>query len=124
MKKGIIHRVPLSTQALQVLKKAWQLRDGSELVFPSAQTKNQQMSDMTFLQVLRRVGLWERCTPHGYRSSFRSWAAEKTSVSWAACELALAHRAGNSTEQSYMRTDLLEERRGLMQAWADFVLPR
>ena len=123
MKQDIEHRVPLSTQALQVLERAREINTGTELIFPSAQTKSEQMSDMTFLQVLRRVGLAERCTPHGFRSSFRSWAAEQTSASWAACELALAHRPGNAVEKVYLRVDLLGERRGLMQAWANFLLP-
>ena len=76
------------------------------------------MSDMTFTQLLRRLEI--PAVPHGFRSSFRVWAAEKSGAPWAVCEAALAHRVGNATELAYMRSDLLEERRGLMEQWADF----
>ena len=75
------------------------------------------MSDMTFLGMLRRLEI--PAVPHGFRSSFRDWAAEQSGVGWAVCESALAHSIGNSVEQAYMRSDLFEQRRGLMQAWGD-----
>ena len=75
--------------------------------------------DMTFTQLLRREKLDSR--PHGFRSSPRDWAAEQSGASWAACESALAHTVGNGVEQAYMRSDLFDKRRELMQAWANYV---
>lgn len=121
MKTGEPHRVPLSTQALDVLNRTKHLDDGSGYVFPSVQSKGKAMSDMTLTEVLRRIDLADRATVHGFRTSFRTWAAEQSSASWAACEAALSHRLGNIVEQAYVRTDMLDERRGLMQDWADFV---
>ena len=68
--------------------------------------------------MLRRLEI--PAVPHGFRSSFRDWAAEQSGAGWAVCESALAHTVGNSVEASYMRSDLLDQRRGLMQDWADF----
>ena len=121
MKTGEPHRVPLSTQALDVLERAKRLGDGLSYVFPSVQAKGKAMSDMTLTEVLRRTGLADRATVHGFRTSFRTWAAEQSGASWAACEAALSHRLGNIVEQAYVRTDMLDERRELMQDWADFV---
>ena len=73
---------------------------------------------MGLTQLLRREKI--DAVPHGFRSSFRDWAAEQSGAGWAVCESALAHSVGNSVEQAYMRSDLLEQRRGLMQAWADY----
>ena len=60
-------------------------------------------------------------TVHGIRSSFRDWVAEQTSTPWAVAEVALAHKVGNAVEQAYHRTDYIEQRRPLMQDWADFL---
>ena len=79
------------------------------------------MSDMTLTQVLRKTGLAERATVHGFRSAFRDWAAECTSAPHAVMELSLAHAVGSSVEQAYARSNLIEKRRELMQAWANFV---
>ena len=121
MKAGIEHRVPLSRAALNVLERARDLDNGSGVLFPSRQRRRKTLSDMTFSQLLRRLGLSERTTPHGMRTAFRMWSAEKTSASWAACEAALAHRVGDSVAQAYMRSDMLDERRGLMEAWGEYV---
>ena len=123
MKAGVEHRVPLSDQALDVLERARGLDNGSGAIFPSPQRRRKTLSDMTFSQLLRRERISNRTTPHGMRTAFRVWAAEKTTASWAACEAALAHRVGNAVEQAYARTDWYAERVGLMQAWADFILP-
>ena len=61
------------------------------------------------------------CTVHGFRSSFRDWASEQTSVPHAVAEAALAHQVGSAVERSYARSDLFEKRRGLMDGWAAFV---
>ena len=121
MKAGVEHRVPLSGAALELLEQARVLRDGSGLIFPSSVKAGHPMSDMTLTQVLRKTGLAERSTVHGFRSAFRDWAAECTSAPHAVMELSLAHSVGSSVEQAYARSDLIEKRRVLMQAWADFV---
>ena len=121
MKAGVEHRVPLSPQALCVLEQAAALCDESGLVFPSPQRRKSQMSDMTLTKVLRSVGLAERATVHGFRSSFKNWTLERTDTPWAASESALAHTLGNSTEQAYARSDVFERRRALTQLWADYL---
>ena len=121
MKAGMEHRVPLSRQALDVLSEASALRDESDLVFPSPLKEGAPMSDMTLTKVLRSVGLAERATVHGFRSSFKNWTLEQTDTPWAVSEAALAHTLGNSTEQAYARSDLFERRSDLMQQWADYL---
>ena len=121
MKAGLEHRVPLSRQALEVLDQASVLRDETGLIFPSPRKWKTPMSDMTLTKVLRTVGLAGRATVHGFRSSFKNWTLEQTDTSWAVSEAALAHTLGNSTEQAYARSDLFEQRRQLMQLWADYV---
>ena len=121
MKAGIEHRVPLSGQALDVLGEASALRDETGLVFPSPLKPGSPMSDMTLTKVLRSVGLAERATVHGFRSSFKNWTLEQTDTPWAVSEAALAHILGNSTKQAYARSDLFERRRALMQLWADYL---
>ena len=76
---------------------------------------------MTLTKVLRSVGLAERATVHGFRSSFKNWTLEQTDTPWAVSEAALAHFLGNATEQAYARSDLFERRRPLMQQWADYL---
>ena len=121
MKAGMEHRVPLSRQALDVLGEAMVLRDESGLVFPSPLKAGAPMSDMTLTKILRAVGLADRATVHGFRSSFKDWTLEQTDMPWAVSEAALAHVLGNSTEQAYARSDLFERRRTLMQQWADYL---
>jgi integrase len=121
MKGGREHRVPLSGAALAVLAEAGKLRDGSDLVFPSPTRPGQALSDMTLTKILRSTGLADRATVHGFRSSFRDWADECTGASEAAMELSLAHRGGSSVKKAYARSDLLDLRRPLMDAWAEYV---
>ena len=121
MKAGMEHRVPLSRQALDLLSEASALRDESGLVFPSPLKVGSPLSDMTLTKVLRSVGLAERATAHGFRSSFKNWTLEQTDTPWAVSEAALAHSLGNATEQAYARSDLFERRRALMQQWADYL---
>ena len=121
MKAGRAHRVPLSDTALQVLEEADAIRDESGLIFPSPRKQGRPLSDMTLTKLLRDNGLSERTTMHGFRSSFRNWAQEQTGASHAAMELALAHSVGNAVEQAYMRSDLMDQRRTLMQQWANFL---
>ena len=120
MKMGVEHRVPLSTQAVVVLARAWELRDGSGLIFPSPVKQGATLSDMALIKQCRDNDL--ACTPHGFRSSFRTWALEQTDTPWAVAEAALAHRLGDSVEAAYVRGDLFERRRALMQAWGDYLI--
>lgn len=121
MKAGQEHRVPLSESALAVLERARELRDGSDLVFPSPRRPGRELSDMTLTKVLRTTGLAERATVHGFRSSFRDWAGEQTSAPHHVMELSLAHAVGSKVEQAYARSDLLAKRRDLMNRWADYL---
>ena len=123
MKSARPHTVPLSKQAVAVLREAYQLRDDSRLIFGSPTKANTQMSDMTLTGILRRTGLATRGTVHGFRSAFRTWVQEETATPWSVGEACLAHQVGNSTEAAYARSDLLEKRRPLMQAWSDYLLP-
>ena len=121
MKAGMEHRVPLSRQALDLLHDASASGDATGLVFPSPLKPGSPLSDMTLTKVLRSVGLAERATVHGFRSSFKNWTLEQTETPWAVSEAALAHFLGNATEQAYARSDLFERRRALMQLWADYL---
>ncbi len=121
MKAGMEHRVPLSGQALDALREAEVLRDDSGLVFPSPLKSGAELSDMTLTKLLRTLGLADRATVHGFRSSFKDWTLEQTDTPWAVSEAALAHVLGNATEQAYARSDLFDRRRTLMQQWGDYV---
>ena len=117
MKTNAEHRVPLSDAALAVLERVLPLRDSSDLVFPSV--RGRELSNMTLTKCLRTAGI--DAVPHGFRTSFRTWASERTSVPHAVAEMALAHAVGSSVERSYARSDLFEKRRGLMDRWAAYV---
>ena len=122
MKTGSEHRVPLSGAALAVLRKADKLQDGSGLVFPSPRRPGLPLSNMALMKVLRNVGLADRTTVHGMRSSFRDFCAE-TGQPRSVAEAALAHTVPG-VEGAYFRSDLFEKRRVVMQAWTDFVMPQ
>ena len=121
MKTGIEHRVPLADAALDVVECVRSLRSSADLLFPSPSRSGKTLSDMTLTKILRDTGLADRATVHGFRSAFRTWASERTSVPHAVCEMALAHRVGSDVERSYARSDLFEKRRGLMDQWAAYV---
>ena len=114
MKNGREHRVPLSAAALAVLDRAREYADPSGLVFPSVMGK--VLSDSTLSKLFRDLGI--AGTPHGMRSTFRTWAAECSDAPREICELALAHVEGSAAELAYRRTDYFEKRRALMAAWA------
>lgn len=119
MKSKVAHVIALNDAALAVLEKAKALTGSKGLLFPGAKTGS-QLSDMTLTKALRDAG--EGCTVHGFRSSFRDWAAEKMPTMPAmVAEMALAHRVGTATEQAYLRSDLREMREALMQGWGRFV---
>jgi integrase len=118
MKAGADHRVPLSDRCVEILTRAAELSDGGPYVFPG-RTARQPLSNMVFLMALRRMKRAD-VTTHGFRSSFRNWAAERTNFARAVCESALAHTLKDKTEAAYNRTDLFDLRRELMVAWAAF----
>ena len=116
MKAEREHRVPLSQRATEILAEAQSLSDGN-LVFPSRTGK--PLSDVTHTKLLRTLGIG--CVPHGFRSSFRDWAAECTDAPHEVMEAALAHMVGNATEAAYFRSDLFDRRRTLMTQWAEYL---
>ncbi len=115
MKAGREHRVPLSDEALRLLE-ALPRFAGNDLVFSSP--RGLVLSDMTMTAVMRRMGREE--VPHGFRSTFRDWAAERTNYPREVAEMALSHAIGNAVEAAYRRGDLFEKRAQMMQAWARF----
>lgn len=92
-----------------------------KFLFESTKKAGQPLSNMTFLTMLERMKR-EDLTAHGFRSTFRDWAAEATSYPREVAELALAHAIGDKVEAAYRRGDLLEKRRNLMNEWAAFAL--
>ena len=117
MKAGRAHRVPLSARALAILDEARELGDGSGLVFPSI--TGREASDSTLSKLLKENAI--EGTPHGMRSAFRDWSSEKTNTPHAVMEAALAHTIANKAEAAYARSDLLDKRRDLMNAWARYL---
>jgi integrase len=117
MKAGKEHRVPLSDAALGILEDLRKVRQG-EFVFPGSRN-GRPISNMAMLMLLRRMGRGD-LTAHGFRSSFRDWAAERTTFAAEVAEMALAHVVSDRVEAAYRRGDLFEKRRELMAAWAQF----
>jgi integrase len=116
MKGGRPHQVPLSAPAVAVLKRMEKLRTGEIIFF--GQSSGRPLGNMALLVLLRRMNT--AVTAHGFRSSFRDWCAEQTNFPSEVAEMALAHAVGNKVEAAYRRGDLLEKRRKLMNAWADY----
>jgi integrase len=116
MKGGREHRVPLSADALAVLNKVGK---GEPEDFIFAGRKKRPLSNMALLMVIRRMGQ-ANLTVHGFRSTFRDWAAERTNFPSEVAEMALAHSVGDKVEAAYRRGDLFEKRRRLMTQWAKF----
>jgi len=117
MKAGREHRVPLSAATVTVLEQMSEIRQ-SEFVFPGGR-RGKPLSNMAMLAVLKRMERGD-LTAHGFRSSFRDWAAERTNFPHEVAEMALAHTVGDKVEAAYRRGDLLQKRRQLMEAWARF----
>ncbi|TRZ63948.1 MAG: site-specific integrase [Rhodocyclaceae bacterium] len=117
MKMEKEHRVPLSDVACDLLKALARVED-EVLVFPSAKPKR-PMSDMTLTAVLRRMGRGD-LTAHGFRSTFRDWAAEATNYPSDMAEMALAHSIGDKVEAAYRRGDMLKKRFRMMNEWAKY----
>ncbi|MBS0126531.1 tyrosine-type recombinase/integrase [Thetidibacter halocola] len=134
MKARREHKVPLSPQAVDLLKSVPRFQ-GSPFVFPS--NKGKPLSDMSLSAVMRRLHQAEldakrpgfvdprsgdAAVPHGLRSTFRDWAAEKTDYPREMAEVALAHTVGSEVERAYRRGDMLERRRQMMADWAGFLI--
>jgi integrase len=133
MKMGKEHRVPLSARALALLKALPRL-EGNPLVFPAA--RGGMLSDMTLSATMKRMhesavtdggpGFLDRVSkrptvPHGLRSTFRDWVAERTNFPGEMAEVALAHKISNAVEASYRRGDMIEKRRRMMNEWVGFL---
>jgi integrase len=134
MKMAREHRVPLNAEAVELLKALPKLKD-NPLVFPAA--RGGQLSDMTVSAVMRRMsetdisnegtGFLDRVSkrpavPHGLRSTFRDWVAERTNFPGEMAEVALAHKISSAVEASYRRGDMIEKRRRMMGEWGEFIL--
>lgn len=115
------HRVPLCPQAIAVLKKAREIA-AFDIIFPSPTGK--ALSDMALSELMRgmreRGELQYEAVPHGFRSTFRDWAAEQTSFPEEIRKVASGHTVGNAVDRAYQRTDLLDKRRQLMNLWGAF----
>jgi integrase len=121
MKAGREHRVPLSERAVAILRQLAEIKTG-DFVFPG-ERKNKPLSNMAMNMALRRMKA-KTATVHGFRSSFRDWAGNETSYPRDLIETALAHVVGDAAEQAYRRSDALEKRRKLMEAWAAYCEPK
>ncbi|MBO9475889.1 tyrosine-type recombinase/integrase, partial [Shimia sp. R10_1] len=120
MKTSEEHRVPLTDEMLAIIRP---LRDmQSEYVF-EGQKRHQPLSNMSMLMLLRRMKV-EGVTVHGFRSTFRDWAAEEANAPREVAEKSLAHTVGSDVERAYARSDLLEKRRDLMRLWSQYVTSR
>jgi integrase len=117
MKSGKEHRVPLAPSAVDLLRKLPRI-EGTDLVFPG-QRAGRPLSDMSLSAVLRRMEV--PAVPHGFRSSFRTWAADQSAHPREVAEAALAHVVGDQVERSYQRGDLFERRRRLMDDWSRYI---
>ena len=118
MKMKREHRVPLCPRAVEILHEAKDLSDGGDLVFAGTK-QGKPLSDMTLSKLVKELGF--DVDVHGFRTSFRTWAQEKTDVSREVAEAALAHSIKDASEAAYARSDLFEKRRVLMDDWAEFL---
>ena len=121
MKSGRDHIVPLSLRCIEILEEARKLST-SDLIFPDSDT-GAVLSENRFLNSRDALGYTnDQCTPHGFRSSFRDWAAEETSFPSEVVEMALAHRIKSKVEAAYRRGQLLAKRRELMNEWTIYAI--
>lgn len=129
MKMKRPHRVPLSPRAMEILLQAEALRpaipanpaiqvQASPFIFPG-QKRGRPLSDVTLSKLVRELGF--PVNVHGFRTSFRTWAQEKTNAPHEVAEAALAHTVGNSVSQAYARSDMFAKRRALMDRWAAYL---
>jgi integrase len=116
MKASKEHHVPLSPQALKLLSSLPKM-EGSDYIFPGKPSSG--LSENTLMDTLRRLGRGD-LTVHGFRSTFRDWAAERTNYPREVCEHALAHRLKDKAEAAYQRKDMFPKRVYLMNDWAKY----
>jgi integrase len=121
MKAGKEHRVPLSDRALQILEAVGTGDNDDNFLFPG-RSAGEPLSNMAMLTVLRRMGRGD-LTVHGFRSTFRDWAAERTKFRNQVIEMALGHSIGDKVEAAYRRGDLFDKRKKLMDTWAEYCRP-
>jgi integrase len=117
MKAAKEHRVPLTDRSLAIIDELAPLRGQGEYLFPGVRGS---LGDKAMLDVLERMNWTDHMTVHGFRSTFRDWAAERTNFPSEVVEMALAHAVGNKVEAAYRRGDLFDKRRRLMDAWSEF----
>lgn len=117
MKMRKEHRIPLTESAVEVLRYMLQFKN-SEYVFPG-QKRGKPLSNMAMAELLKGMKL-ENATVHGFRSTFRDWAGDKTSEPREVIEQCLAHTIGNSSELAYRRSDAIEKRRRVLLQWEDY----
>lgn len=118
MKARKLHRIPLSPAAVALFRELAAINQaGTDLIFPAG--NGNELSNMTLTKALRDMKV--PCTVHGFRSTFRDWAAEQTSLPGEVAEAALAHTVPKAVEAAYRRTDFFDKRRELMNTWAGFV---
>ena len=120
MKAGKEPRVPLNMRAMEILNHLKTIRVNSYL-FPSSLHKERALSNMALLAMMRKMPKYADFVPHGFRSTFRDWAAETTEYSNETVELALAHKIQNKVEAAYRRQDQLDKRFRLMEEWGEFI---
>lgn len=116
MKTKKAHRLPLSKRSMEILKTMEQIKDESGLVFSR---NGKQLTDVAISKLLKDNNIG--AVPHGFRSSFRVWASEKTNYPHQVCEFALAHVISDKAEAAYQRSDLFDKRRGLMESWSQYL---
>jgi integrase len=112
------HRVPLTDRMLEILREQEKLFQGSEYVFNGY--SNAPLAEKSLLRYLRDSMGVTACTVHGFRSAFSDWAYETAQFEGHLIELSLGHAYGNKTTRSYFRSDVLEARRPLMEAWSRY----
>lgn len=118
MKAGVAHRIPLPSRCIEILEEAKSISQGSDFIFEGTKP-NKPLSENTFNKLMKELGL--EVHAHGFRTSFRTWTQEKTNYPREIAEAALAHSLRDKAEAAYARSDLLEKRAEMMEAWAQFI---
>ena len=118
MKAGVAHRIPLPSRCIEILEEAKTISQGSGFIFEGTKP-NKPLSENTFNKLMKELGL--EVHAHGFRTSFRTWTQEKTNYPREIAEAALAHSLRDKAEAAYARSDLLEKRAEMMEAWAQFI---
>ena len=124
MKMEREHNQPLSEAAREVLERARALDDGSGLIFPSKDNPRHPLSNVAFINLLKRNGYHKRTTAHGFRATFRTWATECTVATTRVKKLSTAHHVGDPIEDTYDHSEEMAVRRALMERWGCYVMGR